>query len=48
MFLHAARLRFAHPLTGAQIEVEAALPAALQNYLARVDAAEERDFGPAL
>ncbi|MCB1959570.1 MAG: RluA family pseudouridine synthase [Rhodocyclaceae bacterium] len=48
MFLHAARLRFDHPLSGATIEVEAPLPAALYDFLSHVDASEERDFGPAL
>ena len=33
MFLHAARLRFVHPLTGQQLDLAAPLPPALQTYL---------------
>lgn len=36
LFLHAARLRFAHPATGAKIEVTADLPADLDNVLDRL------------
>jgi len=32
-FLHAARLRFAHPITGEPIEVESSLPGDLQTVL---------------
>jgi 23S rRNA pseudouridine1911/1915/1917 synthase len=33
VFLHAARLSFAHPRTGASIEIRAPLDAGLRNYL---------------
>ncbi len=36
MFLHAARLRFAHPLSGEMLELEAPLPAELRDFLARL------------
>jgi len=36
MFLHAARLRFAHPLSGEILELEAPLPAELRDFLARL------------
>jgi 23S rRNA-/tRNA-specific pseudouridylate synthase len=36
-FLHAAKLAFAHPLTGAPLEVEAPLPEELAAYLAHVE-----------
>ena len=32
-FLHAARLAFTHPLTGARVEIESPLPAELGRYL---------------
>ena len=38
MFLHASRLRFAHPATGATIELEARLPAACVRLLDALDA----------
>ena len=40
MFLHAAQLRFAHPLTGAPLAFESPLPADLRSFLDRLDAAE--------
>jgi len=33
MFLHSARLEMRHPLTGAELKIEAPLPADLQNFL---------------
>ncbi|MBT0961374.1 RluA family pseudouridine synthase [Denitromonas iodatirespirans] len=48
MFLHAARLRFAHPLTGAPVSVEAPLPPELQAFLKHLDASEVRDAGEAV
>ena len=36
LFLHAARLRFAHPSTGAKIEVTADLPSDLESVLERL------------
>jgi 23S rRNA pseudouridine1911/1915/1917 synthase len=36
-FLHAARLEFAHPLTGKPLELEAPLPAELEAFLSRLE-----------
>jgi len=36
-FLHAARLEFAHPLTGKHLELEAPLPAELSGFLERLE-----------
>ena len=36
-FLHAARLAFAHPLTGKQLELESPLPPELASFLARLE-----------
>ncbi len=38
MFLHAHRLRFAHPITGEEMVVESPLPAELARFVARLDA----------
>jgi 23S rRNA-/tRNA-specific pseudouridylate synthase len=35
-FLHATRLRFAHPVTGEEVEFEAPLPPELANTLQRL------------
>lgn len=48
MFLHAARLRFSHPLTGELVAVEAPLPPELQAFLKQLDASEVRDAGEAV
>ena len=48
MFLHAARLQFAHPLTGEILRVEAPLPPELQAFLKQLDANEVRDAGEAV
>lgn len=45
VFLHAARLRFAHPRTGDTVEVRAPLDRALRQYLARL--AEATETSPA-
>lgn len=45
MFLHAAKLRFAHPLSAAPIELEAALPAELRRFIERLDTNEKREYG---
>jgi 23S rRNA-/tRNA-specific pseudouridylate synthase len=39
-FLHAARLAFAHPVTGAPLQFEAPLPGELTAYLAHVESHE--------
>jgi 23S rRNA pseudouridine1911/1915/1917 synthase len=36
-FLHAARLEFAHPVTGKPLQLEAPLPKELEGFLARVE-----------
>ncbi len=36
-FLHAARLEFAHPLTGKPVELEAPLPGELERFLSRLE-----------
>ena len=41
MFLHAHRIRFAHPLDGREIEIEAPLAPELAAFVARLDAASE-------
>jgi len=43
MFLHAAKLNFAHPLSGEAIALEAPLPEELASFVARLDASERRD-----
>jgi len=47
MFLHAAKLKFIHPLNGQAIALEAALPQDLRSFLARLEANEKRDYGEA-
>ena len=42
MFLHAAKLRLAHPLTGAPLAFDSPLPADLQTFLDRLDVAEKK------
>jgi 23S rRNA pseudouridine1911/1915/1917 synthase len=39
-FLHAAKLEFAHPITGAPLRLEAPLPGELSAFLAHVDSRE--------
>ena len=43
MFLHAAQLRFAHPLTGVALAFASPLPADLQSFIERLDAAEKKN-----
>lgn len=45
MFLHAARLEMAHPLSGEPLSLAAKLPADLEAFLQRLDANERIDFG---
>ena len=45
MFLHACSLRFRHPLTDAEIALEAGLPTELESFLAGIEQQQERDFG---
>jgi 23S rRNA pseudouridine955/2504/2580 synthase len=37
MFLHAHSIRFKHPLTGEELQIEAPLPPELQSFLAQLD-----------
>jgi 23S rRNA pseudouridine955/2504/2580 synthase len=48
MFLHAAKLRLPHPLSGTEIVLAAPLPGELTGFLARLDANEKKDHGQAL
>ena len=41
-FLHAARLEFAHPLTGKPLQLEAPLPAELESFLERLESGPVR------
>ncbi|OIR03481.1 ribosomal large subunit pseudouridine synthase C [mine drainage metagenome] len=45
MFLHAASLSFKHPLSAQEISLKAPLPSELRDFLARLEAAEMRDYG---
>lgn len=45
MFLHAARLSFAHPLTGEPIVLQSQLPGELQSFIDLLDATEPRKHG---
>ncbi len=42
-FLHAARLEFAHPITGKSIQLESPLPAELADFLSRLDPVSQPD-----
>src|SRR5574343_1092854 len=44
MALHAWRMAFRHPLTAAELECVATLPAGIGNYIATVDAEKSREF----
>lgn len=48
MFLHAAQLRFAHPVTGQPLELSSPLPADLLGFLERLEQHEKRDYGQTL
>lgn len=45
MFLHAASLRFRHPLSDQELALESPLPEELAGYLAQLDMNEQRDYG---
>jgi 23S rRNA pseudouridine955/2504/2580 synthase len=45
MFLHAHRIRFAHPKDGRAMEIEAPLPVELERYLATLRAAPAKSRG---
>ncbi len=44
MFLHAAILRFHHPVSGLLLELRASLPADLKNFLARIERTQHQEF----
>ena len=44
MFLHAAILRFHHPVSGELLELRAALPKDLQGYLDKVVRVQKQDY----
>jgi len=45
MFLHAAKLRLQHPVTGEMLELASSLPPDLEGFLRAVDASQKRDYG---
>lgn len=45
MFLHAAKLRLQHPLTGEMLELTSRLPPDLEGFLRVVEASQKRDYG---
>jgi 23S rRNA pseudouridine955/2504/2580 synthase len=45
MFLHAARLRFAHPLSEVPMDIVAPLPAELRRFLTELNLHEVREYG---
>ena len=45
MFLHASRMRLAHPLDGSELVVEAALPVALNGFVQGISAKERQEYG---
>jgi 23S rRNA pseudouridine955/2504/2580 synthase len=47
MFLHAARLEFAHPASGERLVLSAPLPEDLAAFLQRLEQNEHRDYGQA-
>jgi 23S rRNA pseudouridine955/2504/2580 synthase len=47
MFLHAAKLRFPHPLTAEAVELAAPLPVELASFLTRLNTQERKEFGEA-
>ena len=47
MFLHAARLDFAHPVTGEAVALRSPLPAELARFAARIEQNERREYGQA-
>lgn len=48
MFLHAWKMRFAHPLSGEALALEAAVPDALHGFMARLSTNETLDYGQAI
>jgi 23S rRNA pseudouridine955/2504/2580 synthase len=48
MFLHAAKLKLPHPISGAVVDLDARLPADLLGFVSRLDANEKKDYGQSL
>jgi 23S rRNA pseudouridine955/2504/2580 synthase len=48
MFLHAAKLALPHPLSGAPIELQSALPSELSAFIRQLERNEKREYGQAL
>lgn len=48
MFLHAAKLKLSHPISGTVVELESPLPADLSGFVTRLDTNEKKDHGQAL
>ncbi len=45
MFLHAWKIQFPHPVSGAAMSLEAALPGALEAFLQKLSLSEPQDYG---
>jgi 23S rRNA pseudouridine955/2504/2580 synthase len=45
MFLHAWKMRLPHPIGGAELALEAPLPAVLHGFLQHISAKEKQDYG---
>jgi 23S rRNA pseudouridine955/2504/2580 synthase len=48
MFLHAWKIRFSHPLSGDELQLEAPLPPALENFVRQMSNSESQDYGEEL
>ena len=48
MFLHAWKIRFSHPLSGDELQLEAPLPSALENFVRQMSNSESQDYGDEL
>jgi 23S rRNA pseudouridine955/2504/2580 synthase len=48
MFLHARHIAFSHPISGEAVELAAALPDELNQFLRTIDQKESRDYGAAI
>jgi len=45
MFLHAWKIRFSHPLSGDEMQLEAPLPTALESFVLQISNSESQDYG---
>lgn len=48
MFLHAWKIRFSHPLSGDELQLEAPVPPALENFVRQMSNSESQDYGEEL